>query len=375
MTDALRFCPMTVASICVIGLLLTAMIVPAAAVAAVQPPQPEADNTVTRIQVSPNGSAQWTIQIRTRLDTDDRVDEYEAFQARFREDTSRYLSPFRDRMRGVVANAANTTGREMRAVNFTAATSVQEVPRRWGIVTYQFTWTHFVAQLNETLTVGDVFQGGLFLATNDTLEIEAPEGYQIARVDPTPASRDDGVVTWVGREDFANHHPHVMYSPMTNQDATTGAQQTSTQPSTPDGATSSPFGDMGLGVVLSGTLLVSLVSIAAYTVWRRRDNPSGIEQFATMSPNVDAAAATHAPTDDPLADEMAMGAAVKTDTERVQELLEANDGRIRQTAIADEFDWSASKTSRVIGKLVNEGTIEKLQLGRENLINLLDADK
>jgi len=371
MTNSLRKRWMTVFSVCIIGLLLTATFLPMAAVnVAGQTAQPEADNTVTRIHVYPNGSAQWTIQIRTRLDSDDRVAEYEAFQKRFRENTSRYLDPFRQRMQGVVANAANATGREMRAVNFTASTSIQEVPRRWGIVTYRFTWTGFAAQQNDSLVVGDVFQGGFFLAANDTLEIEAPTEYEISRVEPTPDSRDDGVVTWVGREDFANRHPRVVFNP------TTESPQTGEQSPTSDGATSSPFGGTGLGTVLGGVLLVSLVGIGAYIGWRRRDDASDSESPEPVNEAVDADGPTQAPTGDEVqADDTVTGGAVMTDPERVQELLEANGGRMRQAAIADEFDWSASKTSRVIGNMVDEGTIEKLQLGRENLIEIADADE
>jgi uncharacterized membrane protein len=45
---------------------------------------------------------------------------------------------------------------------------------------------------------------------------------------------------------------------------------------------------------------------------------------------------------------------------------------MRQAVIAEEFDWSASKTSRVVGRLSDEGSVEKLQLGRENLVTLPD---
>lgn len=371
MTDFLRKRLMTIVSMCAIGLLLTATLLPMAAVnAAGQTAQPEADNTVTRIHVYPNGSAQWTIRIRTRLDSDDRVSEYKRFQERFRENKSRYLDSFRQRMQGVVANAANATGREMRAENFSASTSIQEVPRRWGIVTYQFTWTGFAAQQNDSLAVGDVFQGGFFLAANDTLEIEAPTEYEISRVEPTPVSQDDGVVTWVGREDFANRHPRVVFDP------TTESQQPDQQSPTPNGATSSPFGDNGPGVVLGGVLLLALVGITAYIGWRRRDDSSGSDQPESVNDAVNADGPTQAPAgEDAPTDDPATGGAVMTDPERVQDLLEANGGRMRQAEIADEFDWSASKTSRVIGDMVDEGTIEKLQLGRENLIEFDDADE
>ncbi len=369
MWDILRNYSLPVTAICVIGLLLIAALTPAAVVdAGAQTAQLETDNTVTRIQVSPDGSAQWTIQIRTRLDTDSRVADYEAFQERFRENTSRYLDPFRTRMQGVVRRAANATGREMRAVNFTASTTIQEVPRRWGIVTYQFTWTGFAAPRNETLAVGDVFQGGFFLAANDTLEVEAPAHYAITSVDPAPASREDGVVTWVGREDFADGHPQVVFEPPTE------STETGTRSATPAGPTTSS-GDGWLPVVLWGVLLLALFGIGVYIGWRRFTR-RGTEPDGKTSAGLEASDEGQEPTgEDAGVDETATGAGVMTDRERVQELLEANDGRIRQAAIAEEFDWSASKTSRIIGKMVDDGTVEKLQLGRENLIDLVDPEE
>lgn len=376
MRGSLDYGQRRVASACVIGLVLVAVFVSAAtAGAAERPPQPETDNTVTRIHVYQNGSARWTIQIRTRLDTDDRADEYEAFQTRFRENTSRYLDPFRDRMTGVVANAANATGREMRAVSFSASTSTQEVPRRWGIVTYQFTWTGFAVRQNGTLAVGDVFRGGFFLAANDTLEIEAPTDYEITRVEPTPDSRDDGVVTWVGREDFADRRPHVVFTPATEGGATSGAAQPGSQSRTTDGWRSPVSGFPGAAVALGGMLLLGVAGIGAYAAWRRHDGLGGTDRAARASTETDSTTTTQTPADqeEPSA-ETGTGAEVMTDAERVRELLEVNDGRMRQTDIADELDWSASKTSRVVGKMTDEGTVEKLQLGRENLIEMAEHD-
>src|SRR6056297_3121124 len=91
----------TVVVIAVTGLVLGGILAsPVPGDVLAQQSQPETDNTVTHIQVYENGSAQWTIRIRTRLDTDQRVDEYTAFQERFRNDTSQYLGPFRARMQG-----------------------------------------------------------------------------------------------------------------------------------------------------------------------------------------------------------------------------------------------------------------------------------
>lgn len=375
MTASLKAGLMTVVSIGVIGLLLGGMIAPVVtADTLAQQTPPETDNTVTRIEVSENGSARWTIQIRTRLDTDEQVDEYTAFQARFRNDTARYLDPFRERMQGVVSNAANATGREMRVTNFTATTHIQEVPRRWGIVTYKFTWTNFAAQTSGTLVVGDVFQGGWFIAANDTLQIKAPTNYEITHVDPEAASRDEGVVTWDGRKDFADKRPHVVFTPSANQEATTAGPDTSTQTSsTPEVGT--PFGKSNLGVVL-GIVGFSIVGLLAFTVYRRRDSRGDPDQPVTADAEKNPTTETPAATDhETPSEDSASTTAVMTDEERVLNLLDVNGGRMRQTAIAEEFDWSASKTSRVVGKLADEGEVEKLQLGRENLVALPNHDE
>ncbi|WP_408959075.1 helix-turn-helix transcriptional regulator [Natrinema sp. 74] len=357
----------TIALLGIVGLLLATAIAPAGtASAATQQAAPEPDNTVTRIDVDANGTAQWTIRIRTRLDTDEHVDEYEAFRARFRNDTAQYLDPFRNRIRGVVANAANATGREMRATNVTATTSVQEVPRRWGVVTYQFTWTNFADRPTDAVAVGDVFRGGFFIAANDTLTVDAPPGYAVDRVDPAPDGRDEGSVTWTGREDFANEHPRVVFTP-------TGGN-TETQSEDNSAATPTSIGGDGPPITLIGIVSLGTVGAAAYAIRRRRRRSDvSVQSTATDRGEPPDATANQSPDsseqpDDPTA------APVLTDEERVLALLEENGGRMRQAAIDEAFDWSTSKTSRLVGTMVEEGAVEKRRLGRENLIDLVDDE-
>lgn len=102
------------------------------------PTSPSVDNTVTRIELVADGSARWTVTIRTRLDAPTEVEDDEAVQTRFRENTSRFIDPFRSRLSSVGAGAAETAGRPMAASGFTAETHIQEVPRRWEIVEYGF---------------------------------------------------------------------------------------------------------------------------------------------------------------------------------------------------------------------------------------------
>jgi uncharacterized membrane protein len=61
---------------------------------------------------------------------------------------------------------------------------------------------------------------------------------------------------------------------------------------------------------------------------------------------------------------------VRTNEEQVIALLEAADGQRKQAAIGAALGWSDSKTSRVLSSLADEGTIEKIRIGRENVIRL-----
>jgi hypothetical protein len=59
-----------------------------------------------------------------------------------------------------------------------------------------------------------------------------------------------------------------------------------------------------------------------------------------------------------------------TDEARVNHLLEQQNGRMKQSAIVEETEWSKSKVSRVVSRMAEDGDVRKIGLGRENLICL-----
>lgn len=345
----------------VIGVLLLLVVMAVAPLGASGQPalsgvaaQPEADNTITRIQLAENGSARWTIQVRTRLESDEAVSEFEQFQDRIRANESIVLDSFRDRMTNVVKTAANTTGRPMSARNFAVSTRIQEVPQRWGIVEYAFVWTAFGAERDGTLRVGDVFEGGFFLSEEDRLVIAPPPGYRIANSTPQPDSVPDGAVAWTGRQDFADTRPAVVIEPVPATPAGEASSPTTEQ--IDDGTTA---GDqlMPAPVWLWPVLLVVLAAVLLVLLRRRRgDGMVGGDPAAES--RTDAGSA---------------GGGVATNEERVRSLLESRGGELRQAAIAEELDWSESKTSRVLSAMAEAGEIEQLRIGRENVIRLPDA--
>ena len=61
-----------------------------------------------------------------------------------------------------------------------------------------------------------------------------------------------------------------------------------------------------------------------------------------------------------------------SDEEYVERLLKRNDGRMKQAAIVKETDWSNAKVSQLLSSMDEEGRVEKLRIGRENLISFPD---
>ena len=59
-----------------------------------------------------------------------------------------------------------------------------------------------------------------------------------------------------------------------------------------------------------------------------------------------------------------------TDEDRVEALLGEHGGRMKQSRIVEETEWSKAKVSRLLSSMTDEGTVEKLSIGRENIVSL-----
>jgi len=60
----------------------------------------------------------------------------------------------------------------------------------------------------------------------------------------------------------------------------------------------------------------------------------------------------------------------KTDQELIVDILESNEGRMKQARIVDETGWSKSKVSMLLSEMEDDEEISKLRVGRENIISL-----
>lgn len=317
---------------------------------------PGTDNTVTRLEVESDGDATWILKTRTRLETDDDVRTYESFQETFRENRSAYLGEYRDQMTSIVETASNDTGREMAARNFTAETSVQAVPRRWGVVTYEFAWDGFAGRQGDAVLVGDVFENGLLIAENDTLQLVAPDGYAARTVEPEPDDSDGDQLVWRGREDFADGQPAARLEP-------------ASAPSDPTDTGRSWVGVLGLlgAAVLAIGGAVAYRTVGDDVLRRVRGETVGDDENTTET---DASGVESDVQSPPPENSVVSDAGPVSDRDRVRDLLRANDGQMKQSEIVDEVDWSKSKVSRVVAKLDEDGVVSKVRIGRENVVRL-----
>jgi hypothetical protein len=145
--------------------------------------------------------------------------------------------------------------------------------------------------------------------------------------------------------------------------------------------------------MLMAAMVLAAALVAGSVVGYRRITPEG-DDAGDLLTNGDGASpdgAERAPESDPSAagasrtDAVGDGAeegnetggdepdlSLLSDEERVERLLDANGGRMRQADIVAETGWSDAKVSQLLSAMADEGDVEKLRLGRENLISLPD---
>jgi len=73
---------------------------------------------------------------------------------------------------------------------------------------------------------------------------------------------------------------------------------------------------------------------------------------------------------DPSSERASQQGSILTDREQIHQLLETDGGKLRQSRIVDETDWSKAKVSRLLSQMESDAEIVKVRLGRENLICL-----
>ncbi|WP_254839950.1 helix-turn-helix transcriptional regulator [Natronomonas marina] len=345
------------------GLLVAALVfgaVPAGA-------QPSAEETRLELQLQDDGDGRWTIVATVPLDDREDVENFRSFAEAYEQGDQDFRLGV-DAFRRAASEASRTTGREMtvgsanRSAELVNGTTDNGTVDRYGELQVSFTWESF-ARIDEngTMYVGDAFKttNGTWLSgigPNQTLVIRSPPGYTAPTTSPIGA--EDGDLRWEGPQTFEPGYFEIVYQP---------------DPAGPgDGLGASTLLLIG-ALVLSGAALL----LGLYLLWRRRDGTTSDEEPpAAANPGPDATAAPdeEAKPDDP--DEAEPDdepdLELLSDEERVEYLLEQNGGRMKQANIVKETGWSNAKVSQLLSSMEEADRIDKLRIGRENLISFPD---
>jgi len=145
-------------------------------------------------------------------------------------------------------------------------------------------------------------------------------------------------------------------------------------PTSPPPTTSPPPGGgdfVPLAVLLA---VIGLLGAVAYLLHRRGELPGGAaSEGGDHGPGGAGAGEGDTGESGPptaVASDPGEGAALLSDEEQVLALLRDNGGRMKQAEIVDATDWSNAKVSQLLSGMAEGGAIEKLRIGRENLITL-----
>ncbi|MFB6309439.1 MAG: helix-turn-helix transcriptional regulator [Haloarculaceae archaeon] len=330
---------------------------------------PTAERTVMTVQLADDGDARWTVAATFVLQSDAERASFRELADEFRNGDTAALGL--DAFRQASAAASDATGREMtvRDVNRT-----YEIENSTGRLVLAFTWTNFGRSEGDQLVVGDAFNTSTGtwlpgLTENQTLVVRPPEGYGV-RSSP-PKAVENGTLRWKGPTTFEPGYLHIVYTGATGTEPGNGPATSTTTP-----------GDNSLqGVVRywpGGVVFVGLVLVVVYlstqgqlTTPTARDGEADAPDSGGETTTADA----QQPTDEPPADEEDdIDEELLSDEERVERLLDQNGGRMKQAAIVKETGWSNAKVSQLLSAMEEDGRIDKLRIGRENLISFPDED-
>jgi|Deesub1362A_J573_1020465.scaffolds.fasta_scaffold00454_24 uncharacterized membrane protein len=270
------------------------------------------------ITIKEKGDADFTIRYIIPLTTKEELDSFKLIIEDFNETI--YLNDFMSRMSDLVDRASLQTGREMQGMNYSVKIYLIEGVSPYGAISYSFLWKNFGKIEGDKLIIGDVFEGGMYLFRDDSLTVYIPDDYSPETIIPSPDEIEDGAITWYGPKNFGNGEPTLILVPVTAIEKE----------------------KLGADVIylVAGAGLFLLLMVVSYWKIKKLKKERGDREFD-----------------------------VKTDEEIIIDLLRKR-GAMLQSDIVKATGFSKSKVSNLIAVLRKKGLVEKVKIGRENMIRI-----
>jgi hypothetical protein len=271
------------------------------------------------VSVYVDGSARWVVEHRYPLRSEEDVEAFRVVAANVSKELS---ETYRLRLQTVIQEASRLTGRAMGLTEFAVHTSTQTtVTGSVGIIVVEFVWTGFAATADGKISVGDVFVGGLSLASGETLTLKIPEGYNAVDYSPKPDEARDDSLVWYGPKSFMDRRPMVVFSkPSMSTEVVSGQGIVNNQ----------------LFVVLPSMIAVAVVS-TVFFLWRRRGS----------------------------------GRVTDSGFRGIIEVLRRHGGEAPQHVIVEETGLSKASVSMMLKALEASGVVVRVKSGKTKVVRLV----
>ncbi len=332
------------------------------------------DRTVFSIEVYANGSARWTFSYRRSLANDTQRQRFEAYAEEFDGEETATYQDFKQRAGALTRAGENETDRAMNATGFRKDAYVNNLGNQ-GIVEMSFLWVGFGVRQGERVVVGDVFEGGLYIGPDQRFVVGWSPSLRPVTATPAPTQNTSDELIWSGGESgtqFLDGQPRVVFDPANGSAGATngsGAGVGGTSGGSPgdvpdDGIPLWPFA-VGFAVVVGSIGVAARRGLLPPTDSEedertRTDDATG----RPGPPDGSSGGAADGDTEPAVPDDEFM-----TDEDRVLAMLAENGGRIKQVNIVEGTDWSKSKVSMLLSEMEEAGQVNKLRVGRENIIS------
>jgi hypothetical protein len=355
--------------------------------------------TVFTVELDASGDAHWQITQRIPLADESEETAFALVADEF--ESGEYDLDAPGEIRSAAGAVDGSTDRPMSVTAINRTSSIGgEGENRTGTLTVSFTWENFARTSDEgdDLHIDDVLTTarGLWLpglTADQTLVVRAPEGYAVLDASVPP---QNGTLQWRGPADFDQEMLTATFAGNGNGTVDNSDDDNSTS-DTGDADDDSDDSNTGLlWVVLGGAGIAAVAAVL--TLYRARlrglldrepasepDRSTTDGGAQTETGQTDAVSPADGPesptvqtpaeeTTDTESDDDGIDVELLSDEERVERLLERNGGRMKQADIVDETGWSNAKVSQLLSAMAEDDRIDKLRIGRENLISFPDVD-
>lgn len=239
-----------------------------------------------------------------------------------------------------------------------------------GKLVLSFQWAGFAKATEKSIAVGDVFTATerpwlSTLRDNEHLRIHAPQNYTIETSGMPVSNR----TVWMdGPVDLQAADLHIVFVTGTDGGNGDNAGANGDGPGTGDVLSS-----IIIPALFGGITVIAIVGIGLAVGHRLGWRPltAAIDVVGQETEQAEEPDIVN-DTGEPNSDHSESDIELLSDEERVLGLIENNGGRMKQAAIVEETDWSNAKVSQLLSEMAEEGSIEKLRIGRENLISLAE---